>query len=596
MAQAVSTSSIALSWEDHSADETSFIVERSIHLSRDFTPVKVTGADETTYTDDGLSDGIYYYRVKAVLPDARSTQPTAVVAVALNVNPLILSATEVTECNKTFLDPGGLEDYQDHQDITMVIHPAETGKKVQVSFSSFALASTEFESDQLEVFDGDDIRSARLVGTYTRKSLPADVNATTASGALIFHFVSRSTTGFGWQAQLSCVTMPETPANLIATASSDTQINIDWEDLATTETGYRVERGIPPFAAFREIAVLPANTTHYEQTGLRTDNVFTYRVQALDGTVYSGHSNAATAVIGRDPLLMRPGTFSTCGAVFLDPAGGEGYYDTTFVNMTLRPSIPGTKVAITFSEFDLGENQFDRLAVINSRVVNWYGKTEIPPRIVSYDDDGSLRLEFSSGFGGAHGKGWRAEIACLTPPAPPTNLIATASGDNQVHLTWIDHADDETDYTVERAVNDGFFVTVASLDANAQTYDDTGLITGVPYTYRVWAEINDDLFSRSNESTVTLVVVDPPLAVESDPDHSFIVRPNPASETIHITSEVYNIRRLSLIDVLGRTCLEVTPLRADYVLEIRTLSPGIYTLLIQTENSISAARRIQIIR
>jgi hypothetical protein len=293
---------------------------------------------------------------------------------------------------------------------------------------------------------------------------------------------------------------------------------------------------------------------------------------------------------------MKPGTLSTCSDVFLDPAGGLGYPDAMAFVMTLTPSIPGTKLAITFSEFDLGENFIDGLSIFDGPAVKQFKRQGAPPRIISSANDGSLKFEFVSGFGGGHGAGWRAEITCLTNPDAPTDLLATAAGSDRVHLTWVDHADDETGYIIERATG-GLYSRIVVLGADAQTYDDTGLQLHINYTYRVWATIEQELFSApSNESSVMLDrIVDPPVAVETDPD-LLKVRPNPASETIYITSDVYSIRRLSLIDVLGRTSLQAAPAQADYALDVRTLGPGIYTLLIQIGNNISTTRRIQIKR
>jgi hypothetical protein len=59
--------SIYLMWEDTSDMETSFIVERSDESETGpWQEIAVLPANATTYTDDGLSDGVtYYYRVKA---------------------------------------------------------------------------------------------------------------------------------------------------------------------------------------------------------------------------------------------------------------------------------------------------------------------------------------------------------------------------------------------------------------------------------------------------------------------------------------------------------------------------------------------------
>ena len=64
-ASAVSSSQINLNWNDNSADETGFDIERSLD-GIDFTLITTTGADTTSYSDTGLAASTdYYYRVLA---------------------------------------------------------------------------------------------------------------------------------------------------------------------------------------------------------------------------------------------------------------------------------------------------------------------------------------------------------------------------------------------------------------------------------------------------------------------------------------------------------------------------------------------------
>ena len=64
-ATAISSSQIDLSWTDNASDETGFRIERSPNGS-DWAEIDTTSADDTTYSDMGLSpDTTYYYRVRA---------------------------------------------------------------------------------------------------------------------------------------------------------------------------------------------------------------------------------------------------------------------------------------------------------------------------------------------------------------------------------------------------------------------------------------------------------------------------------------------------------------------------------------------------
>ena len=92
---------------------------------------------------------------------------------------------------------------------------------------------------------------------------------------------------------------------------------------------------------------------------------------------------------------------------------------------------------------------------------------------------------------------------CLTPAAP-SSLTATAASQNQIDLTWIDNAVDETTYHVERSP-DGVtgWMEITALSGDTTAYSDTYLDCGTSYAYRVRAyrETDHQFSSYSNTST-----------------------------------------------------------------------------------------------
>ena len=73
-------------------------------------------------------------------------------------------------------------------------------------------------------------------------------------------------------------------------------------------------------------------------------------------------------------------------------------------------------------------------------------------------------------------------------PAAPTLMTATAFGSTQVNLTWVDNANNEAGFTIQRATNatfTGALVTFAALPANTTTYSDLTAVAGATYYYRV---------------------------------------------------------------------------------------------------------------
>jgi phosphodiesterase/alkaline phosphatase D-like protein len=76
-------------------------------------------------------------------------------------------------------------------------------------------------------------------------------------------------------------------------------------------------------------------------------------------------------------------------------------------------------------------------------------------------------------------------------PTAPSGLTATPSQPGQptaVVLAWVDNANNEQSYQVERAAGAGVFGLIATLASNSRSYVDTaGLLAGTTYTYRVRA-------------------------------------------------------------------------------------------------------------
>ncbi len=117
------------------------------------------------------------------------------------------------------------------------------------------------------------------------------------------------------------------PTNLRAMTSSDTQINLTWQDNSTTETNYRVERATGSPTNFSAVATLGANAGSYQDKNLPTNAIYYYRVRAAkitQGAVTGGgaYSNEAYATVGFPAVSLFDGRLTTCGITLLDPGGG----------------------------------------------------------------------------------------------------------------------------------------------------------------------------------------------------------------------------------------------------------------------------------
>ncbi len=89
-----------------------------------------------------------------------------------------------------------------------------------------------------------------------------------------------------------------------------------------------------------------------------------------------------------------------------------------------------------------------------------------------------------------------------------TGLAKQGNGSYAVTLNWLDHADNEDNYIVERRVGNGVFQPLITLGANSTSHIDTNLTEWTHYTYRVKARntVNGDSH-YSNELPVLALVV-----------------------------------------------------------------------------------------
>ena len=113
---------------------------------------------------------------------------------------------------------------------------------------------------------------------------------------------------------------------------------------------------------------------------------------------------------------------------------------------------------------------------------------------------------------------WRAG-APASPPAAPSGLTAQLST-GAIQLAWLDNANDETAYSVERSHLTGSgwtgFAVIAALPANAASYRDTTYPSGTTINYRVRASNAGGNSEYSNTASISVLSSgDPPTAIMS---------------------------------------------------------------------------------
>lgn len=126
--------------------------------------------------------------------------------------------TPVTACaTMNFYDSGGPSaNYSGNENFTKTFCSGVAGQCLQVEFNTFA---TQAGNDQLSVYDGNSV-AAPLFGTWSGGTVPPVLLSST--GCLTFRWVSNNSNHqAGWNATITCVACPPTPAP-VATYTSPT--------------------------------------------------------------------------------------------------------------------------------------------------------------------------------------------------------------------------------------------------------------------------------------------------------------------------------------------------------------------------------------
>jgi len=93
------------------------------------------------------------------------------------------------------------------------------------------------------------------------------------------------------------------------------------------------------------------------------------------------------------------------------------------------------------------------------------------------------------------------------PPDAPSNLITIVYSSNKIALSWQDNSSSESGFAIERKTGtNGYYSKIATVTSSG--YEDTGLLSGTTYCYRVYAYNNVGNSSYSNEACDTTLPID----------------------------------------------------------------------------------------
>lgn len=263
-----SVSRIDIAWNDNSSNEAGFKIERKAGAGS-YSQIATVGANVVTYSNTGLAAGTTYtYRVRSTNAAADSAYTNeAAVSTAVPAAPSGLQASAVSTSRIDLA-------WTDNSN-------SETGFKIERktdpggSYAQIATAGagvTAFSNTGL------------ALGTTYRYRVRA-VNA--VGNSMYSNEAVALTPG----------SPPAAPSNLQAAAVSASAVSLLWQDNASNESGFKIERKTGT-GSYAQIASVGASVSACSDTGLSADTAYTYRVRAWNAaghSVYTSESSATPA-------------------------------------------------------------------------------------------------------------------------------------------------------------------------------------------------------------------------------------------------------------------------------------------------------------
>ena len=538
-ASTLSTSSVLLNWTDNSSNEIGFQVERSTSAGSGFALIATTAANITSYISTALTPGTqYFYRIRSTGTGGQSVYTTTSSATT-GLRRFLLdfgsSTTQTTSTgwnNITVPTTGSVKNLIDASGATspLTFTIVKDPSNAYGDASNNGAPQTVLDYPQSAASDGHygwktggsyrlngldngktysiRIFSSRLyvgdarVGVFTingqQLSLEAAnntsktiqfTNLTPSNGTINISFTLGSGVAFAYINVMDIVessNVPQAPTGLAATASTAGQINLSWNDISSGETGFQVERSLTSGSDFSLINTSAANATGYVDFNLLPNTKYFYRIRAVN-------------TLGNSPY-------------------------TTEANVTTLPLPPHapsdfTATAISPNQVHLGWNDSSDNETgfrIERSITEGSGYTQVAStaaNIVAYADNNlNENTQYFYRIRSANTGGYSDYVSTHTTtlisiPATPTSLQATALSASSIGLTWMDAANNETGFEIERQGTSGLLVI--SVGPNTTSYTDEGLATGTSYSYRVRSINSAGNSGYSNEITSTTLVPKP---------------------------------------------------------------------------------------
>ena len=261
-------------------------------------------------------------------------------------------------------------------------------------------------------------------------------------------------------------TKPSAPSGLTATAVSANRIDLAWnaasDNVGVTE--YRIYRD----GSATPIASVDGSTLTYSDTSVSAATTYTYTVTAADAAGHeSDASNSASASTGDNVAPSKP-TGLSASAV-------------SGIQINLSWTASSDNVGVTAYRI-YRDGSANPVATVNAPATSYNDTGLTPATAYTY----TVKAVDAAGNASDASDPASATTLDTVAPSKPAGLSATAVSGTQINLSWT-ASTDNVGVTAYRIFRNGSINPVATVNAPATTYNDTGLNPGTAYTYTVKA-------------------------------------------------------------------------------------------------------------
>ena len=335
---------------------------------------------------------------------------------------------------------------------------------------------------------------------------------------------------------------PSIPEDVLATSTDHSTIQISWSDTSNDESGFTVERS-QTGVDFEQVASLPENATGYVDDALIADTLYSYRITAWNSAGSSAPSEIATAATLPPPPVVEQQAISetivagTVDGTYRDTwdadgnverlserqSGGKRSRRYSYLEHRWTFNVQSASRITLFADVATqadAESFTFSYSTDGTQFINMFIATSDTSGTQQFTLPSSLqgtvyvRVKDESRQPGVNTSHVLAvdrllirsentdDLPVSSVPTPPTNLVATSNGADQISLTWGDQSANEDGFNLERRQDgDQQWIQVEVTGPEVTEFLDTGLSPSTLYHYRVRATNSAGSSNYSNSAS-----------------------------------------------------------------------------------------------